>query len=1561
MLTRDNYRDKADLEIAKQLIDEPEIFEETDSFRGHWSNAVNLFWNSTLPGAGAQVGRLKNADSPLITPDNYGEEVEIEEATKEVYDNIKVEGYKLDELGMKYEEGHTKEYWNVRADIAVSRKRRENIIMAADLNPVIGFMSGMVPQALDPSSYIPFGAPIAKWGPIAARPMLRKLLVPMAEGAVGNLAVDVAVLKPALKKQGLDMSWDEISMDTYLGAGVGLIFGTGRVMYGKYAELDKAQRASKLMTAKAVADIAAGRPVDVANIAAKGLEDIDEATLRQDMVDEAEATPEIKELRRQIDELTKEADRLRKEKPSLIQTAQKNRQLEIDKTLSDEELLEQETTRREFIYTAQKKRQAIIDKTFSDAQAFEQAEYIHNVRQNVTDADLKHKGIDAHFVVDTIIGLDVTDLTKGRLRFGLGDAGPEKVFEISKKLPDITDSYIEGSFDDFYKQVVGVAKTLYAGLGKIEAGAVASKQDLSPRAYLNFIKTGGGGVEARDFFYTVNRVMMAMSENFQKKGITPKNVERFTQTYNEAKARFQPKYFASPRYEDAVFGSTKMYSEGPSKGFDESMENLNKGGEAPKTEAGAGTTATPTPKEYVKPKPFYPDKPPIVEDDRFYVFGSATEGATVLPPAGSEKIPVSVKVRNALNGGNVAMKKTFDTLTSDERFIDLPDEIKQITVNVGRSIEEASKREMILVDRVIETFKMMYAGFRVPEWPDVIKPKDFGDIRKVLIKELVSNTSHYTADEVDSMVKTIQRRLANDKYMKLETLRDFMLKSISEDASTKYWSQANQILKVESVWNRLQRFPGAHEARTIMEAFAALLGGSHRPVKGASYSIDAVGKVTAARRISDFIKDLEDAGILKLVTKNKDKTFERNIARELSGIDENGKATNVTKNKDAATAAEIIHKHREIGRTALNAEGANIGRLIGYITAHGHDRKKMRAKLTGFAIEKRTADYQKALNAWRNEIKPRLDYDKTFSNKAIEDEEVDKILEEIFLNIVTGKSVRKVGDISDTGDYGLAELVSQHRELHFKTADDWFDYNQKYGKSSLTRSLMNDITHSAQQWALMRNLGTNPDATIKILQKKINKAAGQDPLLKKDQDYYSRRVENMYHIMSGAANIVENELMSTVGSNVSMLTDTALLGASQTAAYVSDSASFIANAHYLGVPILKATKTYFLDGFMKASFWKNADSETRHMLARSFGIGIDSIIGEFRNRYTLQEEGGSRFIAWLHRFFFQVNGLQQITDTSKISFTNIMSNLFTDAKKLSWKELDTSKNFSGLKSTLSKYDIGETEWNKIMSAEPTKGPDGNLYLLPENLPEDVALKYATFMFDQADTAVITPGVKERAILTQGFQPGTLPGEVLRQTTKFKSFALTLYTKFFQGMLERNALDSRGWGGFGKEVLDNVAPLLASATYMTFCGVLLNSISDILKGKEPKILGANNGKRIGNILWAGVVRGGAGGIFGDVLNSYSRPAQMLGPVPGRLYDAGLVAGSAWSSVVHGEKFDTSRAAWLAKSSLPFSNFPIISPILENIIVGGINETVNPGYTRNMERKYKKKYGTGFLFH
>ncbi len=140
-----------------------------------------------------------------------------------------------------------------------------------------------------------------------------------------------------------------------------------------------------------------------------------------------------------------------------------------------------------------------------------------------------------------------------------------------------------------------------------------------------------------------------------------------------------------------------------------------------------------------------------------------------------------------------------------------------------------------------------------------------------------------------------------------------------------------------------------------------------------------------------------------------------------------------------------------------------------------------------------------------------------------------------------------------------------------------------------------------------------------------------------------------------------------------------------------------------------------------------------------------------------------------------------------------------------------NKNFDELpielRNTLAMYNIDADDL-KLLRGVDRKGPDDREYIFPamvndlqpaqmdkiiskrtgrtditdamrQQFKDDFRTRLAAYYADSADSAVPTPGARERAIMNQGTKRGTPLGEAIRMVMQFKSFPITFVTKGLQ--------------------------------------------------------------------------------------------------------------------------------------------------------------------------------------
>lgn len=269
---------------------------------------------------------------------------------------------------------------------------------------------------------------------------------------------------------------------------------------------------------------------------------------------------------------------------------------------------------------------------------------------------------------------------------------------------------------------------------------------------------------------------------------------------------------------------------------------------------------------------------------------------------------------------------------------------------------------------------------------------------------------------------------------------------------------------------------------------------------------------------------------------------------------------------------------------------------------------------------------------------------------------------------------------------------------------------------------------------------------------------------------------------------------------------------------------------------------------------------------------------------------------------------------------------------------------SGLRKIMLLYDIGENDWKALAKAGVTD-VDGVKLLMPDAIralepfkgQRALEQKFRTYIIDNVYTAVPRPGARERAIVLQGTQAGTPEGEAFRMMAQFKMFTTTMLTKVYPNLMN-----------------DGMPGVLHLALMMTAFGYAANSVKDILGGREP-------GDPLDAGTWTRALTAGGGmGILGDILlndfNEYGRglTSVVVGPGIGAVADVGrIVAGVARG------KDESAKAFRLTMSNMPFANLFYTKPAIDYLWTYQIQEWLNPGYLRRMERRVRANNRRDFL--
>lgn len=484
-----------------------------------------------------------------------------------------------------------------------------------------------------------------------------------------------------------------------------------------------------------------------------------------------------------------------------------------------------------------------------------------------------------------------------------------------------------------------------------------------------------------------------------------------------------------------------------------------------------------------------------------------------------------------------------------------------------------------------------------------------------------------------------------------------------------------------------------------MEGILSKLYGSPKSRVGSRDSVNAAQSANFRRYIAGIEKELQDAGLMDVLRRGE---MDRQIAKALWSINDERILASIP--SSATVIARILNKYRETARLESNRAGAWIGGLDRYIVRQTHDADRLRK-----------AGY----DAWRGDILPKLDVERMFPGGIPAN--LEGWLKEAYDNLVSGVRPRNSAEIraermaAFRGPGNLAKRLSQDRVFHFKSADDWFDYNTKYGHGNLRETYINDLHRRSETLGLIQVLGTNPeynlDAVVKALKIQLSRS---DPKRAKDID--ETRIRNAYREISGFTRTIASESLANIGALVRAWAVVTTLGRAVVTS-ITDVPFRASLLRYQGQNFLGAIGTGIIapmQGVLKAygSIEKQA---ALHAVGHFNDIAFRNIV----SRFSPDENLPGKIHKVLHTFF-KWNLLAAWTREMRRSALEAMARFHGEMAQYSWENLSERTRRS-----LERFNITSENWNVIRRG--LQKVDEGSFLTPEairNLPLDHFLELA---------------------------------------------------------------------------------------------------------------------------------------------------------------------------------------------------------------------------------------------
>ncbi len=702
----------------------------------------------------------------------------------------------------------------------------------------------------------------------------------------------------------------------------------------------------------------------------------------------------------------------------------------------------------------------------------------------------------------------------------------------------------------------------------------------------------------------------------------------------------------------------------------------------------------------------------------------------------------------------------------------------------------------------------------------------------------------------------------------------------------------------------------------------------HADGKSNFLSVESRGKDTRDYALSQ-IQEAFEAVDPRFFHLFEDEASVRDLVYEMRGQD----TGNVRAKKGAKAWAGVT----ELLRQRFNDAGGDIGYLENWGIPQHHSMEK---------VGKVSQD------KWISDVIGKLDrkYYIKDDGQLMSDAELKTFLGEAYNTIATGG----LNKLSDTGmriSGARSNRGNASRQIHFKDADSYLEYQREYGDRSLWEVMVGHLEGISKDIALVETYGPNPDHVFRsILDEVTAEQATANPERTGRIKRLANSTENLYNFIAGKTQPIANPHIARWSDNIRNWMVASRLGSALLASF-SDLGTMYMSAKVANIPMNRL--------FMNQLEAMNPANRTELARARRAGLAMESLLGSV-NRWAMDNMGPS-VSRWAATAVMRASGLTAWTDAHKraygVTMMGSLGEVVSRAPDL--RSLDDS-DFRILKSK----GITEQDFSVWKLAQQEDWGNGNTTMLtPESimripdaavmhlgLPERVRFeamrRLLAAVSEEVDMAVITPGAREQLLTGGGLQRGTWKGELTRSVFLFKSFPISVVLRHWT-----RAMGMPSAGGRAAYI----AAFLASTTML---GALSQQLNDLASGRNPREM---TGKDAGKFWLGALLKGGGLGLYGDfLLSDHTRYgggalASMLGPVAGLVDDVVKLAQGIPLNAVEGKPEQTGGdLVKLGKGLIPGANLWYAKAALDHMIFNQLQEYFSPGYLRKMEQRSKKEF-------
>lgn len=757
-----------------------------------------------------------------------------------------------------------------------------------------------------------------------------------------------------------------------------------------------------------------------------------------------------------------------------------------------------------------------------------------------------------------------------------------------------------------------------------------------------------------------------------------------------------------------------------------------------------------------------------------------------------------------------------------------------------------------------------------------------------------------------------------------------------------------------------------------LEGLIARVGGSNTDAATGRISADTAVRSRVGELFGALENRLHNDGVLELFATDK---FEPEVAKALSILEtKGGDLSKLEVPLEAKKIAQAIYDVTTPAVERVNRAGASIGKLEGFFMRQVHNPNEMRRAAWDFRLlspstwsEWRRPTKEANQAAWVNEIKGRLDLEKSFPGKT--DAEITDALKEDWSQFIMGDHIASHGEEDYQGFTGyrnLAKSLSGKRTYHFKSVEDALAYDKKFGSGGLKYAVTARLEQLGRNIGLMESLGPNPNSMVKEVLGQLKqdaKDAGeleQFEKLKQGEDF----LDNMMRQVDGSVNIPVNPSLAKWGSYIRNWTTLSRMGFVTPHSF-GDFATITTRLKLQGIDLSTSYPSLLGNAFQNVS-------GDRRKIASLFGFAQRSFVGDL-NKTWLKDGPGPGFTSKFMETYFRLNLLNRFDHANNSTVAWLLSHDLAEHSSYAFDKLKEVNPELG--KTLEQYGVTPKDWDLYREFGKWKADTGHEVMTPDqikNIPEDrikealtadgravtpanikryydeLSSKFSSYVVDSADFAVPRPGARVNALLIGSSKRGEWSGEVRRFWAQFKPFQVSIYQKGLVPTLRSKNIPA-------------MANYLAGTVALGYVGY---AISDYLSGKKPKDFTDPK------VVWDSMLKGGGLGPYGDYLfgnfEAHKHPflGTFLGPTIGQVNDVFDIFTKAKQAAAGDEKADPFAAlVKFGQRNTPGQNLWFMKHALDRAIFWKMQETFNPGSLRRMENasaKNEQEYQDNVIF-